>query len=56
VTDTRDPIKSGDEIQLGPNRVMKAKDFFALPLAKQIALKNQIAKLLYPKRKHRARR
>jgi hypothetical protein len=38
-------VKSGDIILIGRGRVMRAKDFFALPLEKQIELKRSIPRL-----------
>jgi len=38
-------VESGDVIRLGHGRVMRAKDFFALPLEKQLELKNSVPRL-----------
>jgi hypothetical protein len=38
-------IDAGDVIRLGHGRVMRAKDFFALPLEKQIELKNSVPRV-----------
>jgi predicted PP-loop superfamily ATPase len=38
-------VESGDVIRLGHGRVIRAKDFFALPLEKQIELKHSVPRL-----------
>lgn len=38
-------IESGDLILLGRGRVMRAKDFFALPLERQIELKRSVPRV-----------
>ena len=38
-------VDSGELIALGRNRVIRAKDFFALPLEKQIELKRSVPRV-----------
>jgi|HubBroStandDraft_1064217.scaffolds.fasta_scaffold89841_6 predicted PP-loop superfamily ATPase len=38
-------VESGDIIRLGHGRVIRAKEFFVLPLEKQIELKHSVPRL-----------